>query len=197
MIPNPPAGFPKAFAPTAYPRHISTVASSLHSTFVPMPAAPDISIRPATPADAAALARLRYAFRAAIDPPVEPEPAFVARCTRWMTECLAAGNAWRCWVAEDRDAIVGTVWLGLFEKIPNPVAEPEMHGYVSNLYVQPERRGRGTGGALLAAAMQECDARRLDAVILWPTPESRSLYERHGFAVMNDLMQRRRVKATP
>jgi hypothetical protein len=69
-----------------------------------------------------------------------------------------------------------------------------MHGYVSNLYVRPEHRGRGTGGALLAAAMQECDDRRLDAVILWPTPESRSLYERHGFAVRDDLMERRRVK---
>jgi len=164
---------------------------------VPITSAPVISIRPATPADAAGLARLRYAFRAAIDPPVELELAFVVRCTRWMTDRLAAGNAWRCWVAEDGDTIVGTVWLGLFEKIPNPVAEPEMHGYVSNLYVQPKRRGCGTGGALLAAAMQECDARRLDAVILWPTPESRSLYERHGFAVMDDLMQRRRVQATP
>ncbi|MGH7427426.1 MAG: GNAT family N-acetyltransferase [Candidatus Methylomirabilaceae bacterium] len=156
-----------------------------------------MSIRPATPADAAALARLRYAFRAAIDPPAEPEPAFVARCTGWMVERLAAGSAWRCWVAEDHGKIVGTVWLGLFEKIPNPVAEPEMHGYVSNLYVQPERRGQGTGGFLLAAAIQECDARRLDAVILWPTPESPSLYERHGFAVRDDLMERRRVRATP
>lgn len=162
-----------------------------------MTADPDISIRPATPADAAALAHLRYAFRAAIDPPVEPEPAFGARCIRWMTERLTAGNAWRCWVAVNRDAIVGTVWLGLFEKIPNPVVESEMHGYVSNLYVRPEHRGRGTGGALLAAAMQECDARRVDAVILWPTPESRSLYERHGFAVRDDLMERRRVKTAP
>jgi len=162
-----------------------------------MTSAADISIRPATPADAAALARLRYAFRAALDPPAEAEPEFVARCTRWMAERLAAESAWRCWVAMERATIVGTVWLGLFEKIPNPVAEPEMHGYVSNLYVRPERRGQGTGGALLATAMQECDARRLDAVILWPTPESRSLYARHGFAARDDLMERRREKAAP
>jgi GNAT superfamily N-acetyltransferase len=112
-----------------------------------------------------------------------------------MAGRLADGSAWRCWVADDHGTIVATVWLGLFEKIPNPVAEPEMHGYVSNLYVLPDRRGHGTGGALLAAAMQACDARRVDAVILWPTPESRSLYERHGFAARDDLMERRRVKA--
>ena len=119
----------------------------------------------------------------------------MARCTGWMAGRLADGGAWRCWVAEDRGRIIGTVWLGLFEKIPNPVAEPEQHGYVSNLYVLPEWRGHETGGALLTAALQECDARRLDAVILWPTPESRSLYERHGFAVQDDLMERRRTKA--
>jgi hypothetical protein len=84
-----------------------------------MTSATNPSIRPATPADAAALAGLRYAFRAAIDPPAEPEPAFVARCTRWMAERLA-GSAWRCWVAEQRATIVGTVWLGLFEKIRTP-----------------------------------------------------------------------------
>ena len=129
-----------------------------------------------------------------IDPPTEPEPAFVARCTGWMAGRLADGGAWYGWVAEDRGTIVGTIWLGLFEKIPNPVAEPEVHGYVSNLYVHPKRRGHGTGGALLAAALQACDARRLDAVLLWPTPESRRLYERHGFAVKDDLMERRRAK---
>ena len=112
---------------------------------------------------------------------------FVARCTGWMAGRLGGGGAWRCWVAEDHGKIVGTVWLGLFEKIPNPVAEPEWHGYVSNLYVLPEWRGHATGGALLAAALQECDTRRLDAVILWPTPESRSLYERHGFRVVEEV----------
>lgn len=30
-------------------------------------------------------------------------------------------------------------------------------------------------------------ARRVDAVILWPTPASRTLYDRHGFAVRDDL----------
>jgi hypothetical protein len=29
----------------------------------------------------------------------------------------------------------------------------------------------------------------MDAVILWPTPRSRRLYERHGFAVRKDLFE--------
>jgi len=109
-----------------------------------------------------------------------------------MTSRLAAGSGWRCWVAEDQGQLVGTVWLYLIEKIPNPVAEEaEWHGYISNLFVVPSRQGGGLGSRLLAACIEACDQREVDAVILWPTPRSRPLYERHGFTVRHDLMERR------
>jgi GNAT superfamily N-acetyltransferase len=152
---------------------------------------PDNFIRPAVAADAPALARLRYEFRARVEPAVESEAAFVGRCTAWMRERLRPEASWRCWVAEAGGAIVGCAWLQLIEKLPNPVAEPELHGYISSLYVQPTQRGAGCGSALLAACLRECEAMAVDAVILWPTPRSRSLYARHGFAVRDDLMERR------
>jgi GNAT superfamily N-acetyltransferase len=79
----------------------------------------------------------------------------------------------------------------VIEKVPNPVAEREAHAYVTNVYVEPALRGHGTGGRLLEAAIAWCQVNEIDAVILWPTPESRSLYERHGFAVSDDLLQLR------
>ncbi|HEX6534148.1 MAG TPA: GNAT family N-acetyltransferase [Gemmatimonadaceae bacterium] len=148
-------------------------------------------IRFATAADARALARLRFAFRSAIAPPEEDEATFVARCERWMAERLAGGDGWRAWVAERDGGIVGNVWLHLIEKLPNPVAEPESHGYITNFFVLEHARGAGVGAALLGAALGEGERLQLDAVILWPTPRSRSLYERHGFAVRDDLMERR------
>jgi GNAT superfamily N-acetyltransferase len=83
------------------------------------------------------------------------------------------------------------VWLQLIEKLPNPVAEPEWHGYVSSLYVEPSERSGGLGSALLAECLAECASRAVDAVVLWPTPRSRTLYLRHGFAVHDDLLQLR------
>lgn len=154
-----------------------------------MPLSP--AVRPATAADAPALARLRYEFRAALGAPEEEERAFVERCAAWMAARLSAGSAWRCWVAAEGGAggaLAGTVWLHLIEKIPNPVDEPEAHAYVTNLYVRPRARGAGVGSALLAAALRECEARRVHAVILWPTPRSRPLYERHGFGPAEELM---------
>jgi GNAT superfamily N-acetyltransferase len=107
-------------------------------------------------------------------------------------ETQLASGPWRSWVLEQNGDLVGTVWLQLLEKLPNPVAEPEWHGYISSLFVLPEARGHGLGSRLLAAALAECDRRGCDAVVLWPTPRSRSLYERHGFAVRQDLLERRR-----
>ena len=148
------------------------------------------TIRPALPADADRLAHLRYEFRTSLAQAAEPELNFVSRCGPWMAERLA-NRSWQAWVAECDGTMVGHAWLYVIEKLPNPVAEPEWHGYITNCYVQPEYRGQGIGSQLLTAALGECDARRCDAVILWPTPESRSLYQRHGFAVRDDLLQRR------
>lgn len=150
------------------------------------------NIRSARLTDIPALAQLRYTFRGGIELAPESEAAFVTRCAAWMTPRLAPGSGWQCWVAEQEGQLVGTVWLQLFEKMPNPVAlEAEWHGYVSNLYVAPSLRGGGLGSRLLEICLEACDTGEVDAVILWPTPRSRSLYERHGFAVRNDLLERR------
>jgi GNAT superfamily N-acetyltransferase len=151
----------------------------------------EIRIRRGAPEEAAELARLRYAFRAELDPPVESESAFVARCTGWMHQQLGPGGSWSCWVAADGTALVGTVWLQLIEKLPNPVGHAGFHGYVSSVYVVPHLRNTGIGSALLAACVTEAGTKGLDALFLWPTDLSRPLYERQGFAVPEDLLERR------
>jgi GNAT superfamily N-acetyltransferase len=151
----------------------------------------DILIRRAGAADAEVLARLRYDFRAAEDPVVEPRAEFEARCRDWMAARLAESERWRCWMAVDEGEPVGTAWLQLIEKLPNPIAEPEVHGYISSLYVEPSRRGTGIGSRLLETCLRTCEEAGADAVLLWPTQRSRALYARHGFAVRDDVMERR------
>lgn len=148
-------------------------------------------IRKAVPEDAVVLARLRYDFRAELDPPVETEAAFLERCRRWMASRLAPEGVWRCWLALESKAALGATWLQLLEKIPNPVGEPELHGYVTSLYVRADRRSSGVGSSLLTACLEECESHGADAVFLWPTPRSRPLYERHGFEARNGMLERR------
>jgi ribosomal protein S18 acetylase RimI-like enzyme len=147
----------------------------------------DIVIRRAKPADAAQLARLRYEFRSSLRPPAESMESFLPRCTAWMQERLAT-SSWLCWVAESDGAIVGHVWLDIIEKIPNPGPEDELHGYITNAYVQDRLRNQGIGARLLDAALSYCKANRVDSVILWPTQRSRSLYERYGFTRAENVM---------
>lgn len=145
-------------------------------------------IRLATPPDAARLAELRFAFRAALSPPAEAEADFVARCTPWMAERLVPENPWRCWVAETGGVVVGHLWLQLVDKIPNPGPELEHHAYITNVYVDPSARG-GLGQRLMTAALEFCREARVDSVILWPTAGSRTLYARNGFAPPDDIME--------
>ncbi|HEY7291625.1 MAG TPA: GNAT family N-acetyltransferase [Vicinamibacterales bacterium] len=147
-----------------------------------------IEIRPALASDSAALAGLRWAFRAGRAPAVENEAAFLARCDAWMAREIASGSPWRCWVASRDSAIVGQVWLQLLSKLPNPVGERDRHAYLSNLYVIPAARG-GVGTRLLESALAWAEENRVDRVVLWPTPDSTRLYERHGFVRVGDVME--------
>jgi GNAT superfamily N-acetyltransferase len=132
---------------------------------------------------------MRYHFRASLGDAIETEEQFVARCTGWMSLRLASGASWRCWVTEVEGKIVGHVWLQLVEKIPNPLAETECHGYVSNAFVEEKYRGRGLGSQLLEAALDYCRAEEVDSAFLWPTRESRRLYERLGFVGDGNVME--------
>ena len=149
------------------------------------------SVRPGATTDVPALARLRYRFRCELGTPAEEEAAFLARCARWMAERLGGGSCWRCWIAEEDGALVGTLWLQQIEKMPNPVAEPESHAYVTSFYVIPERRGGGVGALLFEAALDWCRGAAVDAVLLWPSARSRAFYQRYGFSPRDDVFELR------
>jgi GNAT superfamily N-acetyltransferase len=103
----------------------------------------------------------------------------------------AGACPWRCWVIDDGKQLLGHVCVQLFEKIPNPVNEPELHAYLTNFYVVPEMRNQGLGKKLLNKALSWCRAQGTDAVILWATPASKSLYRRCGLVEPSDIFELR------
>jgi len=147
-------------------------------------------VRQAGRRDAEAIAALRYAFRTELEPPAEPRQQFVERTTAWLEDRLEAGS-WTGWVAHDQNEPAGLVLVHLVEKVPNPVVEPESLGYVSSLYVRPCLRGRGVGDALLRTALDFCRGAGVESVVLWPSPRSIPLYQRHGFRRQGDVMELR------
>ena len=145
-------------------------------------------VRRATESDAAALARLRFEFRAPRAPNVESEEEFLARCAAWMRSRLSPDSVWRAWLVERNNLLVGSVWLQIVEKLPNPTVEAERHAYVSNFYVRPDQRNAGVGSGLLMEALAEAARLKVDSVFLWPSERSRPLYERFGFETTNGVL---------
>ena len=109
----------------------------------------------------------------------------------------ADSSAWRCWVIDDDKQLLGHVSVQLFEKMPNPVNEPEAHAYLTNFYVVSELRGRGLGRRLLNKALSLCRAQSTDAIILWATAESKSLYRRCGLLEPTDILELRHATRLP
>src|SRR4051812_41776470 len=105
-----------------------------------------------------------------------------------MRERLGAASPWRCWLAERDGEPLAMLWAQRIEKVPNPIDEPELHVYVTSFYVLPAARGCGLGSRMLGVTLDWARGENADAVILWPSARSRSLYLRHGFAVRDDLL---------
>ncbi len=59
------------------------------------------------------------------------------------------------------------------------------HFYLGILGVDPARRGRGLGSALLAPVLAECDRTGAVAHLESSNPRNIGLYERHGFRVVH------------
>lgn len=65
---------------------------------------------------------------------------------------------------------------------------PAPHYYLSALGVDPERQGQGIGSTLLAPVLEAADATGAEAYLETATARNVLLYERHGFAVVEELL---------
>jgi ribosomal protein S18 acetylase RimI-like enzyme len=63
----------------------------------------------------------------------------------------------------------------------------EPHWHLAFIGVDPTRRGKGTGAALLRYALARIDEQHLHAYLESSNPANISLYERHGFEVVREI----------
>ena len=63
------------------------------------------------------------------------------------------------------------------------ITDGAVFGYVADVFVIPDARGRGIGTALMQAVMKHPDVSKLKVVLL-RTSDARSFYAKHGFAAL-------------
>jgi chorismate mutase/GNAT superfamily N-acetyltransferase len=141
-----------------------------------MPTDPDLTVRPATPYDADALARLFWDARAAAYPSMPPTVHSFEEVGRWFLEVLGETprttpmpDDRETWVAERDGQVVGYL-----------VLDPD---WLDSLYVRPELTGRGIGTVLLDVAK----GLRPHGFGLWvfeSNVRAQEFYRRHGLVVL-------------
>lgn len=130
-------------------------------------------MRPATAADAPAFGRLLHAFNAEYDEPTPSADEIAERAA----PLIESGEVTVLFVGDGPE--------GFAELRFRPsLYTGGLDAYLEELYVVPERRGRGLGRALLEAAMDYARARGADRIDLNTSEDdvaARALYERTGF----------------
>jgi len=142
------------------------------------------AIRRATVEDADELARLRRDFRTESGTPVTTTLEGFVEAFRAFVDETIAGEAWSAWIAEDGDGrAIGCVWVHLVETVPHPSRArwERPVAYLTNMYVEASHRRAGVGRDLVDAAIAAARERGVDGVMLWPSEDSVSFYERAGF----------------
>lgn len=136
-----------------------------------------ISLRCATPGDAAAICAIYNPYIASTTISFEESPVATSDMAQRISEVAAAGLPWL--LALDGEQLLGYAYATRWR------ARPAYRGSVeSSIYMHPEATGRGAGTALYAALLDELRARELHMAIggiAQPNERSVALHERLGF----------------
>jgi GNAT superfamily N-acetyltransferase len=138
-----------------------------------------VTVRRATAADAPALARLRWRWRAEERDEIGTDRTlFVEYFTAWVIDHLSTHLPF---VAEVDGQLSGMAWLMLADRVPSPTHIDRRTGDIQSVYVVPEYRDSGVGGALLGAILTEARDRELEHVTVHSSDRATPFYLRWGF----------------
>lgn len=146
--------------------------------------------RMATEKDLAQLAELRWDFRAEDDAeqPVVSREAFVEACTEFLRRGLNSGYH-TYWIAELEGEIVSQVFIHRIDLVPRPCKLQDQFGYITNNYTKPAHRNQGIGAELMRSVKRWARDEDLELLIVYPSEEAVTFYERAGFSAENDVME--------
>ncbi|MGW3495355.1 N-acetyltransferase family protein [Streptomyces sp. NPDC001020] len=124
-------------------------------------------IRLATAADAAVIAHIHMASRAATMPYLPPQRRGREQVTRWVQDALL--KTCRVWVAAREEEVLGYAAL-----------EGDM---LESLYLRPDVRRQGIGTLLLDEVLRHSQD-GLSLHVFQQNTDARAFYEHHGFRVL-------------
>ena len=146
--------------------------------------------RLATKQDLLQLAQMRWDFRNedGEEKPVVRRNDFLKACVKFLDQGLDNGYH-TYWLAEKEDQIIAHIFIHRIDLVPRPCKLKDQFGYITNNYTQPKYRNQGIGSKLMNHVKKWAEEEDYELLIVYPSDESVSFYERAGFVGENDVMQ--------
>jgi GNAT superfamily N-acetyltransferase len=148
--------------------------------------------RLAVPEDLPVLAELRWENRQVKESGLELKPVskaeFIQVCQRFLLEAFSSGR-WYIWVAAEGNELVSHIYVQMIEKVPRPSSFQPCFGYITNVYTQPNWRGKGVGANLMESVIAWAKEEGFEMLVLWPSQESIDFYQRAGFNNQTEVME--------
>lgn len=105
----------------------------------------------------------------------------------WVEPRLKTG-AYFGWIVTDEAKPVAGVGMMVIDWPPHPLhPQQDRRGYVLNVFVEPDHRGRGLARHLMAIVRQEAARRGLRYLVLHSTKMGRALYEKLGWQQTSEM----------
>jgi len=152
--------------------------------------------RAATPADAALITAHRKAMFTAMGRDRESILDAMSRNFEpWVTRMIIEGK-YAGWITLDEGRPVASAGLLVLDWPPHPLDPASEHrGYLLNVFVEPECRGRRLAHALVDLCMAEAQRRRMKVVALHTSDAGRPIYESFGFRSTSEMFYVERTES--
>lgn len=123
-----------------------------------------------------------------LDEGIKPEADIDEELPRFFEKKIADGSLVE-WLLEDHGTVVATAAI-LFMEFPPTYTNPAgIKGYITNIYTDPEYRGKGIASGMLDRLAEEARKRGVKSLWLHASGPGRPVYERFGFAETDRFME--------
>lgn len=148
-----------------------------------------LTTRRATLEDTELITRHRMAMFADAGSAPDPVLEQMARYFEPWVQRMIGENRYAGWITSDGTRPIASAGLLMLDWAPH-FLDPtgEQRGYILNVFVEPEYRGRGLATMLTRECIDEARQRGVGVVALHASKKGQPVYEKLGFTTSNEML---------
>ena len=123
-----------------------------------------------------------------IDEGIEPNIDIDEELTRYFNDKLADDSLVE-WIMEENEQIIATGAIAFIDFPPTYTNKTGRKGYITNMYTDPNYRGRGIATRILDRLINEAKERNVHKICLIASKLGRPVYKKYGFQDADEWLE--------